>query len=80
MKYKTAITVATTAQENEKYSIFIDQTVLIGEALFLGRDNDDEFVFDINLALLNPENFDYKADVDIDSNELVSLRAVSKKQ
>ena len=75
MIYKTTITISTTVEEGKKYRIFESQQGYIGEATFLNKD-EDEFIFDIQLSnQRKPEDFEYKFDQDIDTHELISLRA-----
>jgi len=75
MIYKANITVSTIAKEGQKYPIFKDQTYNLGNATFLNKE-DSLFVFEIALFEETPENYKYMFDVDINTLELASLRAV----
>lgn len=76
MKYKRTITAAATAVAGQKYPIY-HKHVKIGEAEFLGEDNEN-FEFNILLNSLSPEAFNYHVDLDIDTSELASFRASEK--
>jgi len=75
MVYKTLITVSTIAEIDRKYEILENEKSKIGEATFLHKEG-DEFVFDVTLfGKKELSNYEFKFDVDADSNELINFRA-----
>jgi len=74
-KISKLISVAASAEVGKAYPILLNQKE-IGQAIFLGKNEKEEFEFETGYD--TSKQYEYMFDLDIESNELISIRVKNK--